>query len=88
VKSALLWYDLFTEKLKERGFVLNPYDPCVANAVINGKQCTVGWYVDDTIISHVNPEVVTGVIEDIESSFGKMTVTLFSEMYFCLEDHR
>jgi Reverse transcriptase (RNA-dependent DNA polymerase)/Zinc knuckle len=75
VKSALLWYDLFTGKLKERGFTLNPYDPCVANSTIEGTQCTVGWYVDDTKISHVNPDVVTLVVEAIEESFGKMTVT-------------
>ena len=24
---------------------LNPYDPCVASKVINGKQCTIAWYV-------------------------------------------
>jgi hypothetical protein len=75
VKSALLWYDLFIGKLKERGFILNPYDPCVANSIIEGTQCTVGWYVDDTKISHVNPEVVTQVVKAIEESFGKMTVT-------------
>jgi Reverse transcriptase (RNA-dependent DNA polymerase) len=75
VKSALLWYDLFTSKLKERGFVLNPYDPCVANSTIEGTQCTVCWYMDDTKISHVNPEVVSKVMKAIEESFGKMTVT-------------
>ena len=75
VQSALLWYNLFTSKLKERGFILNPYDPCVANCMIRGKQCTVGWYVDDTKISHVDPEVVTEIVEAIEENFGKMTVT-------------
>ena len=47
VKSALLWYDLFYSQLKEMGFTLNPYDSCVANCDINGKQCTIAWYVDD-----------------------------------------
>ena len=75
VQSALLWYDLFTSKLKERGFTLNPYDPCVANCIIRGKQCTVGWYVNDTKISHVDPEVVDEVVAAIETNFGKMTVT-------------
>lgn len=75
VQSALLWYNLFTSKLKERGFILNPYDPCVANCLIKGKQCTVGWYVDDTKISHEDPAVVTEIVEAIEANFGKMTVT-------------
>ena len=34
------------------GFKLNPYDRCVANKEINGKQCTIIWYVDDLKISH------------------------------------
>jgi hypothetical protein len=75
VRSALLWYELFSTTLENMGFVLNPYDPCVANMVINGKQCTVVWYVDDNKISHVQGTVVTSIIEAIESKFGKMTVT-------------
>jgi len=43
VQLALLWYDLFTNTLKEAGFVLNPYDACVANRTVNGKQCTIVW---------------------------------------------
>ena len=45
------------------GFELNPYDMCVANAMINGKQCTIVWYVDDNKISHVDPNVVTDIIK-------------------------
>jgi hypothetical protein len=75
VKSALLWYELFTGTLAEMGFQLNPYDPCVANKTINGKQCTVAWFVDDNKISHVDVRVVSKIIKKIESRFGKMTVT-------------
>jgi hypothetical protein len=82
VKSALLWYDLFTNSLKEMGFTLNPYDPCVANCMIDGKQCTVVWYVDDNKISHVDTRVVTELIERIEDKFGKMTVTRGKEHTF------
>ena len=82
VKSALLWYDLFYSHLKEMGFVLNPYDSCVANCDINGKQCTIAWYVDDMKISHVDPEVVTDIINKIESKFDKMTVMRGKEHVF------
>jgi hypothetical protein len=75
VKSALLWYELFTGTLLKMGFELNPYDTCVANQTFNGKQCTIAWFVDDNKISHVEPEVVTRVIAKIEERFGKMTVT-------------
>jgi Reverse transcriptase (RNA-dependent DNA polymerase) len=75
IKSALLWYKLLASTLIDLGFELNPYDLCVANKMIDGKQCTICWYVDDLKISHVDPNVVTRVIEMIESRFGKMTVT-------------
>jgi len=36
VKSALLWYEMFSTRLKYMGFVLNPYDPCIANCMVHG----------------------------------------------------
>ena len=82
MKSALLWYNLFSKKLKKMGFVLNPYDPCVANCLIDGSQCTIAWYVDDNKISHRDPTVVTRMIEEIKNTFGKMTGTRGREHVF------
>ena len=75
IKSALLWYNLFTDMLKEMGFELNPYDNCVANKIINGKQYTIIWWVDDNYISHISNRVLDMVIGKIEEWFGKMAVT-------------
>jgi hypothetical protein len=75
VKSALLWYELFTGTLQGMGFELNPYDTCVANKMYDGKQCTIAWYVDDNKVSHIDPEIVTEVLDKIEERFGKMTIT-------------
>jgi len=35
VVSALLWYELFSEYLKDMGFKINPYDGCIANKFIH-----------------------------------------------------
>lgn len=75
VQSALLWYELYSTTLKGLGFKLNPYDLCVANATMEGSQCTVCWYVDDNKISHKKSTVVDQVIEMIEGKFGKMSQT-------------
>ena len=75
VVSGVLWYELFSNTLEQHGFVTNPYDFCIANATIEGTQCTIGWFVDDTKISHVNPAVVTRIIDLLETRFGKMKVT-------------
>ena len=58
--------------LKELGFKLIPYDPCIANLEVNGNQLTIAWYVDDTKISHVDPRVVTWLLGEIEKKYGKL----------------
>ena len=82
VKSALLWYRLFRDTLQDLGFVLNPYDPCVANANIKGSQCTIVWYVDDNKISHKDPKVVADLVQRIEAKFGHMMKTQGDEHEF------
>ena len=47
MQAALLWYRTFLKCLKADGFEINKYDPCIANKIVNGKQCTVCWHVDD-----------------------------------------
>ena len=47
MKAALMFYLKLSKALKSIGFVINPYNPCVANSIINGKQMTVVWHVDD-----------------------------------------
>ena len=72
--SALLWYELFSSTLEEMGFKINPYDRCVANKTVGGKQCTIIWYVDDLKISHVDKRVVMDVIRKLEGKFGDLQV--------------
>ena len=82
VQSALLWYELYSNTLLEMGFKLNPYDLCVANSNIKGKQCTICWYVDDNKISHEDPKVIEEVIKKIEDKFGSMSKTIGNEHDF------
>ena len=58
----------------ERGFEVNPYDRCVANKVISGKQCTMVWYVDDNLLSHVDSTVVDDVLKIIEGHFPGLAI--------------
>ena len=66
---------MYSTTLEKHGFKINPYDRCVANKVINGKQCTIVFYVDDNKISHVDPEVVTSVLTLLKQHFGDLSVT-------------
>ena len=55
--SAILFYNKFRASLEKVGFECNPYDPCIANKIVNGKQMTIVWHVDDLKSSHVDPRV-------------------------------
>ena len=66
-KSALLFYDKLVGDLEEYGFRINPYDVCVANNMVGGKQLTVCWHVDDLKILCVDANEVTKMIQWIES---------------------
>ena len=78
MQAALLFWKKLSGYLENNGFVPNPYDTCVMNKTINGKQMTIGWHVDDLKISHVDMSATEHVIEKLESEFGKeapLTVT-------------
>ncbi len=69
----LLYYEKFTNSLKEKGFKINPYDACVWNKQIDGKQCTICFHIDNCKIFHVSKTVVDRIIKwlrkDYESVF-------------------
>ena len=75
IESAMLWHELYSSTLQLMGFELNPYDKCVVNKIINGKQCTIVFYVDNNKVSHADPTVVTKVMEQIASHFGELSIT-------------
>ena len=74
IQSALLWYQLYTDTLKNMGFTLNEYDRCIANKVIDGSQCTIAFHVDDNIISHKSRTVRDDVLKQIGLRFGELTI--------------
>ena len=47
MEASLLFYKKLLKDLEDKGFETNPYDPCVANKMINGSQFTIVWHVDD-----------------------------------------
>ncbi len=67
--ADLLYYRKFLSSLKNRGFTVNPYDPCVWNRVIVSKQMTIRFHVDDCKISHLDPKVVDYTIAWLRNEY-------------------
>ena len=70
LKAALLFWKKLKGQLEEWGFEQNKYDPCTMNKIINGRQATIVWHVDDLKISHCEKDVVESILEDLERIVG------------------
>ena len=55
--AILFWKDLTKFLTEELGFIINLYDSCIVNKIIDGKQCTIIWHVDDLKLSHIKQSV-------------------------------
>jgi len=69
LQAVLLFWRLLSDTLIEWGFRLNEYDKCVANKMINGKQCNIIWHIDNLNISHIDPKVVNDVIKRLKEKY-------------------
>jgi hypothetical protein len=64
--AILSYYWKVTNSLMGIDFVINPYDPCVANKKIEGEQMTICFHVDDCKLSHRKTK---GMIEYLRQEY-------------------
>ena len=76
LRAALLFYKRLRSDLENMGFEVNPYDPCVANKMVNGSQMTICWHVDDLKVSHKEESAVTALAIKLSELYGSKT-TIF-----------
>jgi hypothetical protein len=78
---------MFVEDLKSYSspFIINPYDPCIANATIAGSQMTVTWNVDDLKTLHIDPFQVTKFADYLATIYGNGLVVHCGPIHDYLE---
>ncbi len=67
--AALLYYKKCVKSLTKQGFKLDPYDGCVANKIVKGKQITICFYVEDCKISYENSKVVDETTKWLQADY-------------------
>jgi hypothetical protein len=67
--ASLLYHRKFVKSLTDFGFIINPYDPFVANKIIEGKQMTICFHVDDCKLSHRKKKVMDTMIEYLREEY-------------------
>jgi hypothetical protein len=70
--SAMLFYKKLVTDLIKYGFEVNPYDPCVANKIVNGNQMPVSWHLYDLKISHMDTKVVDEFLQWVTETYGSI----------------
>jgi hypothetical protein len=79
--SSILWYKKFQKDIESIGFEVNPYDICVANRTVKGKQHTVTWHVDDVKLSRMwIPKSMTTLKHGVERC-TEVTKMVMSKSY-------
>jgi hypothetical protein len=61
--AALLYYKKFVKNLRKQGYKINPYDGCIANKMVKGKQIMICFHIDDCKISHESSKVIDDTID-------------------------
>ena len=68
--SVLLFYQKLRSELEEFGFMVNLYDSCVANRIMESdEQQTVVWHVDNLHASHKDAEENSRLIEYLQGIY-------------------
>ena len=68
--ASILYYKKFKKDIEGIGYKLNPYDMCVANKIVNEKQHTLTWHVDDIKASHLDSKVNDEFAAWAEQTYG------------------
>ena len=75
MRAALLYYQRFVRDISSIGFVINPYDPCVANLDVLGSKLTIVWHVDDLKASHKKSQVIDRLSKWLAKMYDEVNVS-------------
>ncbi len=67
--AALLYYKKFMKSLTKQGYKINPYDGCMANKVVKGKQVTICFPINDCKISLKSSAVIDNTIAWLRTKY-------------------
>ena len=59
--------------IDEWKFICNRYGSCVVDKIVNGKQLSVAWHVNNLNVSHVEEKVVENFDKDMDHQLEKET---------------
>ena len=79
LEALLLFWEKLSKSQEEMGYKRNKYDWCIMTKIIDNKQCTILWNVDDLKKSHVDPAIISSVLADIDAEYGKIAKSTITQ---------
>ena len=67
VLAAIIFYNKLSKHLTDHGFVMNEYDMCTFNKMVDGEQLTVQFHVNDLKASHKDQKVLDGFLDNLRT---------------------
>ena len=77
--GSILFYEKLATQLNDWDFIMNPYDACTWNKMINGKQLTIQYFIDDLHISCMDGKAIDNLVRNLNDKFK----TMFKELTIC-----
>ena len=71
LQASLIFCTKLSKSLEEIGYKRNEYDWCVMNKIVKGKKCNILWHIDYLKVFHVDCDIVSTLISDIDTEYGK-----------------
>ena len=73
LEASLIFWTKLSKSLEKIVYLRNKYNWCVMNNIIKGKQWTIIWHINNMKMSHIDSDVVSGVISDIDTEYVNIT---------------
>ena len=67
--GSILFYQKLSDQLYEWGYEQNPYDPCIFNTMINCKQLTIQFYVNNLKCSYLEKYDLDNLVKELNNVF-------------------
>ena len=67
-----IFYNNLSKHLTDHGFTQNKYDMYISNKMVNSKQLTVQFQVDDLKVLHKDQAVLDDFLDKLRSEFGQI----------------
>lgn len=77
--GAILFYKKLVTQLHEWNFIMKLYDACTWDKIVNDKQLTIQYFIDDFHISSVDMKAINNMVLDLNNEFK----TKFNKLTIC-----